>query len=91
MLKLEPNHCLRAMSEEQLKAFLEKVKGDAALQEKLKAAKSPEEAIAIAKEARFTITTEDIQNGESEMSDDELEQAAGGDCGPTTWYCYQSA
>ena len=79
------------MSQEQLKAFLDKVKGDAALQEKLKGAKSPEEAIAIAKEARFTITVEDIQNGESEMSDDELEQAAGGDCGPTTWYCYQSA
>ena len=79
------------MSEEQLKAFLDKVKGDAALREKLKGAKSPEEAIAIAKEARFTITTEDIQNGESEMSDDELEQAAGGDCGPTSWYCYQSA
>ena len=38
------------MSLEQLKAFLEKVKGDSSLQEKLKAAKSPEDVVGIAKE-----------------------------------------
>lgn len=36
------------MSEEQLKAFLEKVKSDTKFQEKLEAAASPEAAIAIA-------------------------------------------
>ena len=69
------------MSEEQLKAFLEKVKGDISLQDKLKAAASPEAAIAIAKEAGFSITSEDIQSMQSasgEASDEELEGAAGG-------------
>ena len=69
------------MSEEQLKAFLEKVKGDTSLQEKLKAAASPEAALQIAKEAGFAITAEDIQSMQSataELSDEELEGAAGG-------------
>ena len=69
------------MSEEQLKAFLEKVKADTSLQEKLKAAASPEAAMDIAKEAGFSITSEDIQSMQSEsveVSDDELEGAAGG-------------
>ena len=67
------------MSEEQLKAFLEKVKGDTSLQEKLKAAGSNEAAIEIAKEAGFAITAEDIQSMQSvELSDEELEGAAGG-------------
>ena len=68
------------MSEEQLKAFLEKVKGDTSLQDKLKAAASPEAAIEIAKEAGFSITAEDIQSMQStvELSDEELEGASGG-------------
>ena len=69
------------MSEEQLQAFLEKVKADTSLQEKLKAAASPEAAIEIAKEAGFAITAEDIQSMQSatvELSDEELEGAAGG-------------
>ena len=66
------------MSEEQLKAFLEKVKGDTSLQEKLKAAASPEAALQIAKAAGFAITTEDIQSAPEELSDEDLEGAAGG-------------
>ena len=69
------------MSEEQLKAFLERVKADTSLQEKLKAAVSPEAAIEIAKAAGFSITAEDIQSMQSstvELSDEELEGAAGG-------------
>ena len=69
------------MSEEQLKAFVEKVKGDTELQEKLNGAASPEAAIEIAKEAGFLITAEDIQSMQSEpveLSDEELEGAAGG-------------
>ena len=71
------------MSEEQINAFLEKVKADTSLQEKLKAATSPEAAIEIAKEAGFAITAEDIQSMQSaavELSDEELEGAAGGMC-----------
>ena len=64
------------MSEEQLKAFLEKVKADTSLQEKLNAAASPDGAVEIAKEAGFSITAEDIQSMQSstiELSDAELE------------------
>ena len=43
------------MSEEQLKAFLEKVKSDTELQEKLKSVTSAEAAIEIAKEAGFQL------------------------------------
>ena len=72
------------MSEEQLNAFLETVKADTSLHEKFKAAASPEAAIEIAKEAGFAITAEDIQSMQSatvELSDEELEGAAGGGCG----------
>ena len=70
------------MSEEQLKAFLEKVKGDTSLQDKLKAAASPEAVVEIAKDEGFAITAEDIQSMQSatvmELSDEELEGASGG-------------
>ena len=71
------------MSEEQLKSFLEKVKTDASLQEKLKGAADADAALAIAKEAGFAIAAEDIQSMESatDLSDEELEGVAGGcDC-----------
>ena len=76
------------MSEEQLKAFLEKVKSDTELQEKLKAAGSNEAALEIAKDAGFAITSEDIQSMQLatvEVSDDELEGAAGGRISLTWW------
>jgi len=69
------------MSEEQLNAFVEKVKADTSLQEELKTAASPEAAIEIAKAAGFSITSADIQSMQSttvELSDEELEGAAGG-------------
>ena len=68
------------MSEKQVKAFLEKVKGDTNLQEKLKAAADADAALAIAKEAGFAITTQDIQSMQSstDLSDDDLEGVAGG-------------
>ena len=66
------------MSEEQLKAFLEKVKGDTNLQEKLKAAADSDAVLAIAKEAGFSISADDLKNAQSEISDEELEGVAGG-------------
>ena len=66
------------MSKEQLKAFLEKVKGDTSLQEKLKAATDSDAVLAIAKEAGFMISAEDLTKAQSEVSDEELEAAAGG-------------
>ena len=66
------------MSEEQLKAFLEKVKGDTGLQEKLTAAGDYDAVIAIAKEAGFSISADDFKSAQSKLSDEELEGAAGG-------------
>ena len=65
------------MSEEQLKAFLEKVKGDTSLKEKLKAASDADGVVAIAKEAGFSISADDLNNTQSEIEDAELEGAAG--------------
>ena len=66
------------MSEEQLKAFLEKVKADTTLQEKLKAASDADGVVAIAKEAGFKISAEDLKNTKVELSEEELEGVAGG-------------
>ena len=66
------------MSEEQLKAFMEAVKADAGLQEKLKAAADANAVTAIAKEAGFIISADDLTKSQSELSDEELEGVAGG-------------
>ena len=73
------------MSEEQLKAFLEKVQGDTSLQEKLKAAADANAVAAIAKEAGFSISADDLitaiselSEEERELSEEELEGMAGG-------------
>ena len=66
------------MSEEQLKAFLEKVKDDTSLQEKLNSASDADAVAAIAKDAGFMISAEDLKNAQSEISEEELENVAGG-------------
>ena len=55
--------------------MIEKVKGDTSLQEKLKVAGDVDAALAIAKEAGFMISADDVR---SSVSDDELEGGAGG-------------
>lgn len=70
------------MSEEQLKAFMEAVKADAGLQEKLNAAADSDDAVvAIAKESGFVISAELLQGFpglEREFSEEDLEGVAGG-------------
>ena len=69
------------MSEEQLKSFLEAVKADAVLQEKLKAATDADAVVAIAKESGFVVSADEIKAAQSapqELSDEELEGVAGG-------------
>ncbi len=68
------------MSEEQFKAFLEKVEGDTSLQEQLNGAADSDAVVEIAKAAGFAITSEDIQSMPEvvELSDEELESVAGG-------------
>ena len=65
------------MSIEQLKAFLAKVKGDTNLQEKLKAAKSPEDVVGIAEDHGHQFTEDKIR----QLSEEELEGVAGGTWG----------
>ena len=62
------------MSQEQLKAFLTKVKADSSLQEKLQAAKSTEDVVGIAKEHGHEFTADKI----AELSEEELEGVSGG-------------
>ncbi len=80
------------MSEEQLKAFIEKVKGDTSLQEKLKAAADAEAVAAIAKSAGFVVSADEIKTAQSatqELSDEELEGVAGGGRGrDREWLVY---
>ena len=68
------------MSEEQLKAFIAKAKDDQSIQEMLKAAKTPEDVIGIAKEHGYEFTADKISKlGDTrELSEDELEGLAGG-------------
>ena len=82
------------MSEEQLKAFLEKVQVDTSLQEKLKAAVDADAVTAIAKEAGFSISADDLKKAQSELSelsDEELEGVAGAGqqtLQHDTWHCW---
>ena len=67
------------MSEEQFKAFLEKVEGDTSLQEKLKAAADSDAVLAIAKEAGFVISADDLESLKAgELSEEELDSVVGG-------------
>ena len=76
---MEERTLVGAMSEEQLKNFLESVKADAELQEKLKAASDADAVVAIAKAAGFVISAEELKSTQSvELSEEELEGVAGG-------------
>ena len=67
----------QAMSEEQLKAFLEAVKADAGLQEKLNAAADVDAVVEIAKDAGFVISADESEMS-ALLSEDDLENVAGG-------------
>ena len=79
------------MSEEQLKAFIEKVKADISLQEKLKAASNTDTVVSIAKEAGFMISADDLTKAQRrDLSELELESMSGASTeyacdGPTVW------
>ena len=69
------------MSKEQLKAFLERVKGDTSLQEILKSAEDEEAVVAIANSAGFGISADDLKRLMVEITDDDLAGASGGGTG----------
>jgi predicted ribosomally synthesized peptide with nif11-like leader len=77
------------MSEEQLKAFREAIQADAGLQQKLQGVTEPDAVAAIAKEAGFSISAEEIKKAKSgqlfavELTDSELESMNAGTCSET--------
>jgi len=73
------------MSETQIQALVSAAKSDSALAERLNATADFESFVTIAKEAGFTVTKADLQAAssseqgeEEELSDERLEEVAGG-------------
>ena len=66
------------ISQDQFKTFLEAARLDANLQEQLKAAKDADSVAAIAKSAGYAFCADDLKTAAVELSDQELESAAGG-------------
>ena len=58
------------MSKEQLKAFLEAVKADVELQEKIKAATNSDAVVAIAKAKGFAISADVLSKPQADISED---------------------
>ena len=75
------------MADEQFKAFVEAIEANEELQEKLQAAADVDAVVAIAKDAGFTISADDLKRLNAEVSEDDLdetlEQANGGSLSPT--------
>ena len=76
-----------AVSEEQIQAFIDKAKADPSIQEKLKSAKTGPDVVAIAKQAGFVVTVDELANAQIELSDEDLEGIAGGG---SNGVCYKS-
>ena len=66
------------MTQKQLTAFLAHVSGNTILREQLKAAADVDAVTAIAEGAGLSIFSDDMENAQSEISEDELEDVAGG-------------
>ena len=71
-------HFFKTMTQEQLTAFINYAKGDTTLQEKLKAASDVDAVVAIAQDAGFMTSGDEPTKAQVEVSDEELEGAAGG-------------
>ena len=67
------------MTQEHLDELLFQFQLDANLQEKLKAASYADAVVAIAQEAGFNITADDLEKAQSKLSDQELESVSGGE------------
>lgn len=75
------------MSKSQFEAFIKVMKSDVALQEKLKADTSPEAVLAVAKAAGFVFSTDCLQESQQDVSEQELESAAGGKADTIKFLC----
>jgi len=66
------------MSQQEYERFLEAVKANPALQEKLKAASDNDAIVTIARAASFMISLDDLEKDRVELSEKDLEEVAGG-------------
>ena len=66
------------MSEAQLKNFLEAIKADPILKEKLKACSDINEIMQIAQQIDFDLSLDELLTVQLHLSDDELENVTGG-------------
>ena len=82
------------MSEEQLKVFWEAIQADTGLRQKLQGVTEPDAVAAIAKEAGFMITTEELQRAQAEISEEDLGGGVAGGAAPNgmsgggVWFCW---
>ena len=78
------------MSEEQSKAFWEAIQADTALQQKLQGVTDADAIAAIAKEAGFCISADELKKAQSELTEEQLEKVSGGSGGKSDppWYFY---
>jgi predicted ribosomally synthesized peptide with nif11-like leader len=82
------------MSEEQLKVFWEAIQADTGLRQKLQGVTEPDAVAAIAKEAGFMITTEELQRAQAEISEEDLGGGVAGGAVPNgmsgggVWFCW---
>jgi len=66
------------VSEEQLKAFWEAIQADTALQQKLQGVTDPEAYVAIAKEAGFMISADELRKEQEIIFTDEVMKGISG-------------
>jgi predicted ribosomally synthesized peptide with nif11-like leader len=66
------------MSQKDLQKFLEAIRQDSSLQEKLQAATDADTVVTIAKAAGFVISSDELKRAQAEISEEELEGLAGG-------------
>jgi len=74
------------MTEQQLKSFLKACSEDAGLLDRVSQAKTVDEAVSIARAAGFPIEPSELLNASQELTDNDLENVAGGQfnqMGPT--------
>ncbi len=71
------------MSLDQARAFIEKMKSDKAFSDVITAIEDVDARHAAASKAGFVFTDEEVKEVQSELSDDDLDKAAGG----TPVYC----
>ncbi len=68
------------MSLDQARAFIEKMKADEAFRDRITAIEGIDARLAAARDAGFQVTEAEVKEVQSELTDDELDAAAGG-CG----------